>query len=170
MVTVRTYLDGAQAAMAKSLLDDYAIDSELLDEDAHMWCRTPWAVPIRLVVDEDQAERARKFLDGDLEGAAAIQELEPQHGSTEETPEEFVSKNPWEMLAIAFAFLLPAVCVLQIEYPDLPRTFSFRHEFAAVDVMHFLGWVGIAAAVFFVALYFYALRSANPDSEVGFAS
>lgn len=158
MVTVRTYLDGAQAAIAKSLLDDYEIESELMDENAHMWCRAPWAVPIRLVVNEDQAERARKLLDGDLEGAATIQEREPRNDLSEEIPGHVASRNPWELLLIAFFFLLPGLCFLQFEYPATQPSFALRHEFASVAVTHFLGWVGIAAAIFFVGLYFYGRR------------
>jgi hypothetical protein len=167
VVTVRTYLNHVQAVLAKSVLDDYEIPSALIHENAHIWSRAPFSVPIRLVVDEDWAELAGKILDGDLEGVAAIQEWETSRVSTEEIPPGSSSNNPWELLAIAFAFLAPACCALQIKYPDVPRTLGVRRQFAAVDVMHFFGWMGVIAAAIFVALYFYARREVRREGEGG---
>jgi hypothetical protein len=70
MVTVRTYWSLAEAALAKSVLDNYEIPAALLDENASLYSRGgQFAVPIRLVVDEAEAERAVHILSAEFEKA-----------------------------------------------------------------------------------------------------
>jgi hypothetical protein len=66
VVTVRTYLNLVRAGLARSLLDDYGILCTLAHENAHLYGGGPFAMPIRLLADEDQAELALRILDGDL--------------------------------------------------------------------------------------------------------
>ena len=63
MVTLRTYSNPAEAAMAKSLLDDHKIFCSLADENMNLYGGGPLAMPIRLMVDEDQAEEAARILE-----------------------------------------------------------------------------------------------------------
>src|SRR6266581_6176243 len=121
MVTVRTYWNGVEAAMAKSLLDDHKIFCSLADENVNLYGGAPFAMPIRLLVDEDQAELALRILDGDVEGVAEL-ETSPRNDTWpagSEIPGEVEKNNPWELLTIAMFFLLPAVCVLTIKYPAI---------------------------------------------------
>lgn len=160
MVTVRTYWVSAEAALAKSVLDDYEIFCALIHENAHLYGRAPFAMPVRLVVDEDQADQAIHILNGDPEAAAEIEASIDASLPPPGTAYEFKSSRPWEMLAIAFYFLLPGICVLQIKHPHLINPDrSVDREIAAVDVIHLLGWLAIMFAGFLLALYFYALRS-----------
>ena len=59
MVTLRTYSNPAQAAMAKSLLDDHEIVCSLADENSNLYGGGPMVMPIRLLVAEEQAEQRR---------------------------------------------------------------------------------------------------------------
>src|SRR5437016_11482198 len=74
MVTVRTYWSLAAAALAKSVLDNYEIDCTLLDENASRYnTGAQFAVPIRLVIGDDEATRAIYILNGDFEKAAELE-------------------------------------------------------------------------------------------------
>jgi hypothetical protein len=159
---VRTYLNGAQASLEKSVLDDYGIVCALIHENAHLWSRSQWAVPIRLVVRDDQAEQAARILNGDSEAAAQIEEsLETATVSPDEQePSELYSGNPWELLAIAALFLFPGLCVLQIKYPTvIPSTAWGSWVVARLWSMHFFGWLAVAFAASLIGAYFYLRRS-----------
>ena len=158
---VRTYLNGAQASLEKSLLDDYGIVCELIHEDAHLWCEAPWTVPIRLVVKDDQAELAARILNGDAEAAADLEttpDITPSL-SESETPSEMAKNNPWELLAIAALFLFPGICVLQIKYPAvIPSTVRENWVVARLWSMHFFGWLAVVFASSLISAYFYLRR------------
>src|ERR1700731_737591 len=62
MVTLRTYSNPAEAAMAKSLLDNHKIICSLADENVNLYGGGPLAMPIRLLVAEEQAEEASRIL------------------------------------------------------------------------------------------------------------
>jgi hypothetical protein len=63
MATLRTYPDSIKAALAKSVLEANGIDCDLADENANANTAAKFAVPIRLLVAEDQVEDAIKILD-----------------------------------------------------------------------------------------------------------
>src|SRR5436190_3843035 len=63
MVTLRTYSNPAEAAIAKSVLDDHKIFCSLADENVNLYGGGPLAMPIRLLVAEDQAEEAVRLLE-----------------------------------------------------------------------------------------------------------
>ena len=64
MITLRTYSSSAEAAMAKSLLDDHQIVCSLADENSHLYAGTGQiAIPIRLLVAEENVEQALHILD-----------------------------------------------------------------------------------------------------------
>jgi len=170
MVTVRTYWNPAQAALAKSLLDDYEIVSALTDENSSLYGRAPMAMPIRLMVLEDQAEMAARILDNDVEGIVALHD---KGGATEmetgeKEPPQTQPGPPWELLFLAFYFLLPGLCVLLIKYPARSANTGWgRYVIARIAVVHMFGWLAIVFALCLVALFWYAQRSterASPDT------
>jgi hypothetical protein len=162
VVTVRTYLNLVRAGLAKSLLDDYGIFCALAHENAHLYGGGPFAMPIRLLVDEDQAEQALRILDGDVDAATEIETTAtPAASPTEsEAPGEVVKNNPWELLAIATLFLVPAICVLGVKYPAVVASGQrVRSGIAAVSIIHFLGWLAVVFALCLITAYLYLRRS-----------
>ena len=154
MVTVRSYWNAAEAAIGKSLLDDYGILCALADENAHIY--TYCASPVRLVVNEAQAEWALQILNGHPEAAAETDAAGELPIIQLNLPTDRENRNPWEFLAIAFLFLLPGFCFLQIRHPKIAgRSPGRNYPTALVDVIHFLGWLGIAAGICLIALYVY---------------
>jgi hypothetical protein len=63
MVTLRTYSNPAEAAMAKSVLENHNIICSLADENSNLYGGGPLAMPIRLLVAEVQIEQAAQILD-----------------------------------------------------------------------------------------------------------
>ena len=84
MVTLRTYFNPAEAAIAKSLLDDHKIFCSLADENVNLYGGGPLAMPIRLLVAEDQAEEAARILK--TKGPELSEDFDP--GTTNEGPSE----------------------------------------------------------------------------------
>lgn len=62
MITLRAYSNPAEAALAKSLLDDHNILCSLADENAYLYGGAPLAMPVRIVVADEQAEEAGRVL------------------------------------------------------------------------------------------------------------
>jgi hypothetical protein len=164
MVTVRTFWSPAQAALAKSLLDNYDIRCALLDENSSVYSRGgQFAVPIRLVVDKTEAIRAGLILSGDFERAADFEAAEDANeiALNETSSSEVPDRNPWELLMIAFYFLLPAICLVATRFPQNVTGRWARYYIARATVTQFLGWVGVIFAAFLVTLYFWMRRSAR---------
>jgi hypothetical protein len=158
MVTVRSYWSPAEAALAKSVLDNYEIPCALLDENSNLSARgAQFAAPVRLVVDEAYAARATHILNGDLEKAA---EVEVEDEIAGDCGPETANRNPWELLVLAFYLLVPAIFVLQTKYSDVVAKSSLtRYVIARAKVTHFLGWLAILLAVVLVVAYFQVRRS-----------
>jgi tetratricopeptide (TPR) repeat protein len=126
MVTLRTYSNAAEAAMAKSLLDNHDLFCRLADENVHLYGGGPLAMPIRLLVAEDQAQEAARILE--TKGRALSEDFDP--GNANETARQkgdishqILSElrglhhtNQWIIL-IAIAILLIAVYLVS----ELPR-------------------------------------------------
>jgi hypothetical protein len=155
---VRTYWSPAEAALAKSVLDNYEIPCALLDENSNLSARgAQFAAPVRLVVDEAYAARAIHILNGDLEKAAEVEVEDEVAGACEP---ETGNRNPWELLVLAFYLLVPAIFVLQTKYSDVVAKSSWtRYVVARARVTHFLGWLAILLAVVLVVAYFQVRRS-----------
>ena len=162
MVTVRTYWNPAEAGLAKSVLDNYEIRCALLDENSNLSARgAQFAVPVRLVVDEDQAIRAAHILNGDFEKAAEAEANEVSDkvengGAALET----ANRNPWELLVLAFYLFFPAIFILRTKYSDVAAHNSWtRYVVARARITHFLSWLAIVLAVVLVVAYFQVRRS-----------
>jgi tetratricopeptide (TPR) repeat protein len=116
VVTLRTYSNPAEAAIAKSLLDDHKIFCSLADENVNLYGGGPLAMPIRLLVAEDQAEEAARILK--TRGLELPEDFDP--GTASEGPSEKGAINQ-QILAevrrlhhISLWMLLLAVSVLVI--------------------------------------------------------
>ena len=106
MIAIRAYWSQAEAALAKSVLDNYEIPCALLHENANLYGRAPFAMPVRLVAVEDRAEWAAYVLSSDFEEAAKIEEIaaEIPPPRVEVASPGLVKDSPWELLMIAFYF------------------------------------------------------------------
>ena len=161
MVAVRTFWNQAEAALVKSHLDDYEIFCALIHENAHLYGGAPLAMPIKLLVSDEAADRALCLLAGDLEAAANIDrsaEATFRAADLAAAPES--RDNPWELIVIAFYILLPGITVLQTKYPIISQSDrQASRAIAAVAIIHFFGWLGIVAALTLVIAYVHVKRS-----------
>ena len=166
MVTVRTYWSLAEAALAKSVLDNYEIPAALLDENASLYSRGgQFAVPIRLVVDEAKAERAVHILSAEFEKADEI-ELREDVTITSGGEPENVNRNPWELLMIAFYLLVPAICLIRTDFPTYVAGRWGGYYVARATVAHFLSWLAVIVAVLLIIAYFRVRRSSLKSQTV----
>jgi tetratricopeptide (TPR) repeat protein len=129
MVTLRAYSNPAEAAIAKSLLDDHKIFCSLADENVNLYGGGPLAMPIRLLVAEDQAEEAARILT--TKGLELSEDFDP--GTANETARQKGDINQqilsevrkihhmshWMML-LAISVLIIAVCLVF----EIPRRVS----------------------------------------------
>jgi SAM-dependent methyltransferase len=162
MVTLRAFSTQAEAALAKSVLDDHNITSALADEASYLYGGAPLAMPVRLLVPEEQAEEAARILaDGGRDRPDVEMRVEPQSVAPPSA-----STNPWELLALALLVALPGVVLLLQKY-DLVLVAPYRRiSRRAITIIppndaHLIGALVIAAALFLVALYFYLRRTAT---------
>src|SRR5260370_12452958 len=140
----------------------------LADVDRKRDAGAPFAVPFRLLVWEDQADQGIRILSGDLEAQPQLnREVDRESWAADmlAVNREGCDGNAWELLVVAFLFLVPGLCVLQTKYPVVVTISSrIRREIAAVTIIHFLGWLGIGFAAVLVATYFRVLRS-SPELQ-----
>jgi cytochrome c-type biogenesis protein CcmH/NrfG len=121
MVTIRTYSNPAEAAIAKSLLDSHDIFCRLADENVNLYGGGPLAMPIRLLVAEDQAQEAMRILE--TKGPELPKDFDPGIASETQAGKEDINKqilselrglyhtNQWVLL-IAVTVLIIAVYLL----------------------------------------------------------
>jgi hypothetical protein len=162
MIAIRVYCNPADAALEKSLLDNYGLACALFHENANLYGRAPMAMPIRLVVRDDQADWAECILSGNFVAAAELEQI-PAEIPPEESESSLAAlgaDRPWELLIIAFYFFLPGLCFLQTHYPaKLPHSRAVRGETAAVTVAHFIGCIAITFALLLLVLFRRSWRS-----------
>ncbi len=180
MVTLRAYSNPARAALAKSLLDDHNIICSLADENAYLYGGAPLAMPVRILVVEEQAEEAAHILqraDGHFTeidsspdsglgetGEADTEERFPEH-EQQLSPQTPVRNNPWEILALAALLLLPGIALLRqkhdlvlVDWHGYQRGSTSPVFFSPVTA-HILGALVIAVALSLVLLFFCVRRS-----------
>ena len=85
MVTLRVFDSGLKAGLAKSLLEDHGIECQLADEASHDLSGAAVAVPVRLLVREEQAEEALRILDHP--GPGLPEDFDPGANQEEPAPE-----------------------------------------------------------------------------------
>ncbi|HEY5991959.1 MAG TPA: DUF2007 domain-containing protein [Candidatus Udaeobacter sp.] len=122
---MRTYSNPAEAAMAKSLLDNHDIFCRLADENVNLYGGGPLAMPIRLLVAEDQAQEAMRILD--TKGPELPKDFDPGPASETQAGKEDINKqilselrglhhtNQW-MIVMMLAVLVIAI-YLAFELP-----------------------------------------------------
>lgn len=125
MITLRAYASPAEAAMAKSLLDDHRIVCSLADENSNLYAGSGHlAIPIRLLVAEEQVEQALHILDDARQPLP--DDFDPGQG-IEDIPvdvnKEMISElgkvrqtNRWIALGVTLVFLLTVYLI-----SELPR-------------------------------------------------
>jgi hypothetical protein len=163
MVTLRTYLNPTQALLDKTLLDSNEIFCALADQNANLYGGGPFAMPVRLLVAEEQAEEADRILKNSdrlwPEEQAATFPAEP---AREEKPEGGADNNPWEILAIASLFFFPGICLLLQTQPAWLRR---GRTMLSVSVLHGGGWLAIVVGLSLTVLYFYTRRFLARDEK-----
>src|SRR6516162_7976081 len=114
LITLRSYANAIDAGMAKSLLEDQQIVCSLADENAHAYGGAPLAMPIRLLVEEAEAERAAHILD---EARTPLSEnVDPGEDSTSQTgvlpePSELKKLRRTNQWIIGLLILLIAIAI-----------------------------------------------------------
>lgn len=169
MVTLRAFSNQAEAALAKSVLDEHNITCTLADENVNLWTPAQFVMPVRILVAEEQAEEAARILD---EGGRNLPDAERIPGR-EATDERKARDNPWELLAIAFMVALPSGALLLQKHDlisQVPRRVTWmsgpvygRITRANIWVIssasaHLIGFLLLVAALLLVVLYVYLRR------------
>jgi Putative prokaryotic signal transducing protein len=162
VVTLRAYLNPTHALLDKALLDSNEIFCAIADQNANLYGGGPFAMPVRLMVAEEQAEEADRILKNSDQLLSAE---EPSCFSSLENVrrQEPTNNNPWEILAIASLFFFPAICLVLQTHPVWLRR---GNTMLPVSVLHGAGWLAIAVGLSFMALYFYTRRSLVRDEKV----
>ncbi len=183
MVTLRAYLNLGEALLARSHLEECKIPSELADENAHLYGGAPFAMPIRLLVREEDVERAVRVLkenavvdvssgtESEFEYYSEI--TNPESAGLVEQPEREVTaakNNPWEILVIALLFLGPGGALLSVKqnFILLPPGYPPSRYYLTIlspAVTHGLGLIAIALGLLFVSLYFYTKHQIKSDGS-----
>ena len=122
-------------------------------------------MPVRLVVDDDEAARAIYILNGDFEKAA---ELEAAKENDQALPDaaatiEKANRNPWELLLIAFYLALPAICLIRTHFPTDVTGRWARYFVARATLTQFLSWLMVLLAAVLVVFYFRVRLSTKSE-------
>jgi Putative prokaryotic signal transducing protein len=188
MLTLRRYFNLADAALAKSLLDDYEVFCSIWDENINISVGAYLAAPARLVVADRQFERAARILsyaetssisDDELPATAdeaPIKVLDEAIFGEPEQPasgEPFRDNNPWEILVLAYLFLAPGVGFISEKRSLILVIKKWgRHRFLVLSPfeLHVLGTVLAGATFILIAFYFYARRAIARDQSIDLTS
>jgi tetratricopeptide (TPR) repeat protein len=130
MVTLRTYSNPAEAAMAKSLLDDHKIPCSLADENVNLYGGGPLAMPIRLLVAEDQAQEASRILA--TKAAELPEDFDPGSAAEASNPGEDINQqvlselrglhhtNQWILLIASVVLVMAVYLIFEIPHNTNP--------------------------------------------------
>jgi hypothetical protein len=172
MVTLRAFSNPAEAALAKSLLDDHNILCSLADENSYLYGGAPLAMPVRLMVAEDQAEEANRILENpdrdcadftltpdDRSEAIAGDGLPGQGQRPQATTD-----NPWELLVIAALLFLPGLVLLMQKHELIMVAPDRRISRSSITIFsptaaHVSGIFVSAIALSLMLLFFYLRRA-----------
>jgi hypothetical protein len=172
MVTLRAFTTPAEAALAKSLLDDHGILSSLADENSYLYGGAYLAMPVRLLVAEEQLEEAARILSDPPDGLNVEPAVEKEIAQTAgrlRREEEQTDNNPWQLLALAFMLAIPGVMLVTEKYNLLlvayQRPTRRGTTIITPTTAHILGLVVIAVSCFLVFLYFYVRRDIARDRQ-----
>ena len=172
MVTVRAFSSGVEAALAKSLLDDHGIVSRIADENSFLYTGAGFALPVRLLVAEEQLEEAARILSDPPDGLnlePAKEEKIAKAASRFRAEEKQNDNNPWQLLALAALIAIPGIALLVQKYglvlvayrrPTVRGTTIIPPAYA-----HLLGFVVVAIACLLVFLYFYVRRDVGTQER-----
>ncbi len=174
MVTLRAFSTPAEAALVKSLLDDHGIVSSLADENSYLYGGAQLAMPVRLMVAEEQLEEAARILSDPPDGlnvAPAVEKEIAQATSQLRDEDEPTGNNPWQLLALAVLLAIPGVMLLAQKYNLLLVANSLPGRRSTMTIItptnaHVLGLVVIALSCFLVFLYFYVRRDIARDQAI----
>jgi tetratricopeptide (TPR) repeat protein len=128
MVTLRVFDSPAAAGLAKSLLNDRGIESELGDEASHDLSGAAVAVPIRLLVREDQAEEALRILNDpgpglpeDFDAGANPEETAPETKSDVATQLQQLQKTVRRIVVVSTVLFFLLWCFIAYLLTDRPN-------------------------------------------------
>ena len=139
MVTLRVFDSPAAAGLAKSLLNDRGIECELADEASHDLSGAAVAVPIRLLVRDDQAEEALRILKNpgpglpeDFDPGANPEETAPEAGPDVATQLEQLRKTVRRLVVASTVLFFLLWCFVAYLLTDRPN-YASRLWFAIVS-------------------------------------
>ena len=172
MVTLRAFSTPAEAALAKSLLDDHGIVSSLADENSYLYGGAYLAMPVRLVVAEEQLEEAARILSDPPDGLKVEPTVEKEiaeAASRLRHKEEPSDNNPWQLLALALLVAIPGAMLLAQKYNLLLVAYRRPTRRGTTIITptdaHIMGLVVILISCFLVFLYFYVRRDIAREQE-----
>lgn len=170
MITLRTYFTEPEALVAKSLLDDHGIFCAVADSNAHLYGGAPFGMPVRLLVAEEDVDKATQVLNDPTREYGLNREMVPsEQGEVRREPN--AKNNPWEILAIASLFFLPGIALLlQTQELVLLSPMGEPHIRTLIQIQHTLGLAAIVVAVFLAILFFKTRRAImreRPEQEAG---
>ncbi len=187
MVTLRAYLNPTDVLVAKAHLNDHAIECAVADEFAHMYGGAPFAMPIRLLVREEDLPAAARVLDqlNIVAGAESTQTGDVGEPALDVLPEDTSLErdlvprpratalpgpnNPWEILIVALLFLVPGVALFLNNRALVllpPRNQGRLLPTILSPLMsHFLALVPLGIAAALVVLYFRTRKAIRQDQR-----
>jgi Putative prokaryotic signal transducing protein len=183
MRTLGRYTNFTQAALARALLEDYEVFCTFFDEYSHAigWYHL---IPVRLMVADQQFQRAARILafaatlpvptdqsaPADDQSAVTVfnQEMFGEDQLEEDVVEPIERNNPWEILAVAYLFLVPGIGFLLERLPLMLYIGRPRHNpylvLSPFD-QHLVGLALISIAILLAISYFHTRRAITPAAS-----
>jgi tetratricopeptide (TPR) repeat protein len=128
MITLRSYANPIDAGMAKSMLEAHDISCTLADENANVYGGAPFAMPVRLLVREDQVDEAKRI----LEEAKRAAKSDPVEGdlSVKDGAADVLDelKQLRKRLQLNTALVVLVLCVLAFFTYAALNSSSIRHQ------------------------------------------